>query len=642
MKMKEKMLKLVFNKIIKASVVVTLVLSLLAIVSFDIKASDPYEIKNFEVNIFVREDGVYEITENITVYFNEQRQGIYRDLYEYHNFSWLGENSQEKNIEYFFPISNINTFDETLEISDYSNGKRLRLGDEGRYLTGEHTYKISYQVHTTKLDLVNDPKEQLFYYDVIDYNWDASIANVDINVEFEKAVDFSSLEIYYGDKQISNNFIVTDNSIQISSGQLLDYYQGVSVYLELYDYYIYADYTNLLYFALISSVVLLLIIIVLFKYFGRDEKRPVVVEFSPPENLDSAGVGYLINAQVNQRDVMSLIIEWAKDGYLNISDENEFTLIKMKDLPDSKPLYQQDMFSALFKEKDKVNTLDLQEQNFAADLALMPNRIVSYYREKEHKIYQSKSTFIKWLMALSLMIPFVLLLLGLSANESGSLVFFMPFSSIMIAILTLGSFLLFVLINQVFQNKYVIKSFKLSMVAYFILNIILFIFIVLLISKDYLIISFSVLVLNSVSQLILCFMHKYTSLGLKQYYHVLGLYQFIKTAEKDRLEMLVKDNPKIFYDILPYAYTFNLAEVWEEHFREINIPKAEFYQSSSTITDFMLWNMVLRNQFNNFSTNVTPVNIKGFGDSSGGFGGGGFGSGGFGGGGFGGGGGGSW
>ena len=51
-----------------------------------------------------------------------------------------------------------------------------------------------------------------------------------------------------------------------------------------------------------------------------------------------------------------------------------------------------------------------------------------------------------------------------------------------------------------------------------------------------------------------------------------GFKNYIELAEKDQLEMLVEQNPKYFYDILPYAYVLGVSKKWVEKFENIPIP----------------------------------------------------------------------
>ena len=70
-------------------------------------------------------------------------------------------------------------------------------------------------------------------------------------------------------------------------------------------------------------------------------------------------------------------------------------------------------------------------------------------------------------------------------------------------------------------------------------------------------------------------MDKKTKYGETISAKVKGFRDFLDTAEKEKLEALVLDNPHYFYDILPYTYVLNLSKKWIEKFQDIKMPETE-------------------------------------------------------------------
>lgn len=56
-----------------------------------------------------------------------------------------------------------------------------------------------------------------------------------------------------------------------------------------------------------------------------------------------------------------------------------------------------------------------------------------------------------------------------------------------------------------------------------------------------------------------CYVPGRTEESHKNLEKITGFKKFLETAEKDRLEMLVHDNPKYFYNILPFAYVLGVS-----------------------------------------------------------------------------------
>lgn len=119
-----------------------------------------------------------------------------------------------------------------------------------------------------------------------------------------------------------------------------------------------------------------------------------------------------------------------------------------------------------------------------------------------------------------------------------------------------------------------------------------------------------------------------------------GLRSFIETAELDRMRVLAKNRPEIFYHIMPYAYVFGLYDKFAEKLELLEIPAPGWYHAGYEIKS---WNagVMLNCMAGNLTFAAVSLSQPSSANASGGSSGGGN-KGGFSGGGFGGGGGGSW
>ena len=128
-------------------------------------------------------------------------------------------------------------------------------------------------------------------------------------------------------------------------------------------------------------------------------------------------------------------------------------------------------------------------------------------------------------------------------------------------------------------------------------------------------------------------MPRKTSRGTETYYELKGLYEYIDTAEKDRMKF--QENKKILFEkLLPYAMAFGLVKKWTKAFEGIYKNPPNWYTSTTPWTNRPFTMMYLSDQLNNFgkeaTSNITsrPGNSGsgawggGSGFSSGGFGGG--------------------
>jgi uncharacterized membrane protein YgcG len=72
-----------------------------------------------------------------------------------------------------------------------------------------------------------------------------------------------------------------------------------------------------------------------------------------------------------------------------------------------------------------------------------------------------------------------------------------------------------------------------------------------------------------------------SDLGDEIMWHLEGMKEFIKVAERDRLKFYEKE--KMFEEVLPYAMVFNMIEQWEKAFEEIYKGRFDWYESKQPL-----------------------------------------------------------
>ena len=68
---------------------------------------------------------------------------------------------------------------------------------------------------------------------------------------------------------------------------------------------------------------------------------------------------------------------------------------------------------------------------------------------------------------------------------------------------------------------------------------------------------------------------------------ILGLEEFIRTAEKDQLQQLQAEDEKYFFSVLPYAVAFGMADKWAEKFKDITLQPIDCYDGSYDNMDWI-------------------------------------------------------
>ena len=153
-------------------------------------------------------------------------------------------------------------------------------------------------------------------------------------------------------------------------------------------------------------------------------------------------------------------------------------------------------------------------------------------------------------------------------------------------------------VNNELKKKYSKKLFELSSIICTILAIVMNIIILLLSIHSYrnvedldprfrilYFIPFSCVCINYIFIVFMDRMSKrYSDLTVR----INGFRDFLDTVEKPKLEELVEENPKYFYNILPYTYVLNISKKWIDKFKDIKIPQIDMgcfdYSDSSSFS----------------------------------------------------------
>ncbi|MEG0077522.1 DUF2207 domain-containing protein [Anaerorhabdus sp.] len=606
-------------------------------------AKEGFDIDNYDVNIEVKEDGTYSITETLDVHFNQRLHGIYLNMSTFYNDVTWNVDGEKVVRDYFFPINNIDVLSyHDYETDSSDNGVSIRLGDGDSYANEYETYAVSYDVHSKDLGINGI---QTFYYNIISDTWDTNINHVNFKVTMPKEFDESQLYFYTDGQEVSDalSYTVNGNVIEGSYNGVISRGTAITIKLDLPEnYFVYPTFTNSIFLIFGFSIVLLALAVFLFFKYGKDSQVVKTVEFTAPRGVTSAGVGYIIDGSVDNQDVVSLIFDWANKGYITITElKDDLQITKVKDIDDNSHFYEKTFFLGMFKNRDVVTTTELSGDIYETFMNTKSS-VKNYFEMKKNRIYTSNSFVLRTIVGC---------IAGLPIALYTALAIYSYFYSALGAFFALIIILILTTLGCVLQNIGVQKwnAAGVSKYGLVVAGFILVVMTSLISFGLYAVLGLGHTMLFLISILItvaICiisnFMLKRTPQGLKLYGQILGLKEFILVAEKDRLDMLVRNDPQYFYNILPYAYALGLSDVWSEHFKDLEIPAPTWYVGS-TYYPFMHYHMIhtMTSHMSSVQHPIPPVSAGegrgggfgggGFGGTGGGFGGGGFSGGGFGG-----------
>ena len=550
-----------------------------------------FTIEKFHSDIMIQEDSSVIVKETIDVEFHQSRHGIYREI----PFKYRDEFGKVITT----PMRVLSVEDESGKAWKYQVKKtgyviNIRIGDAKRYVGGRQTYVITYQVENVVLFF--DDHDEL-YWNVTGNYWKAPIKEASATVSLTTNVKSKNLiaagfEGGYGSKE-ECAFETYDNSGKFSAKRSLNMSEGLTLAFgwdkglvsppSSWKKFLWAinPRENWIFLLPICS---LLFMANRWYQKGRDPKvrESVAVMYEPPKfdnkPLTPAEVGTLVDEKLDPRDITSTIVGLAVKGYIKIEEVKHEGLI----------LDKTDYYLRKVKGPD-------------ADVS-------PFERELMERVLPGGSSGIR---VSDLKNKFYVHLPELKKALYGELMRKRYF---------LGS-------PEKVRNSYIAAG-----VVVIIFAVLAFIFLI----PNAGVKSFVAGILTGIPVLAFAkFMPAKTRAGASAYMDILGFEEFMKRAEKDRLERMADAN--LFSKFLPYAIALDVADNWAKAFEGIYQDPPNWYVSPVGFRTFSPY--AFTHSLNSVTSNLGSAMFSAPRSSGGG---GGFGGGGFSGGGFGGGGGGSW
>lgn len=568
-----------------------------------------YILNSYDINVIVNEDNTLNITEKIGAYFYIEKHGIFRKIPLRNEVTRLDGTTSKNRAK----ISNVKVSD-NYSLSTSGGYKVIKIGSSNYTLTGQKNYEISYLY-----DLGKDKEKKYdeLYFNLIGSEWDTSISNITFTITMPKEFDSSKLGFSSGTVGSTDSSKITYNvNGNVISGKYngtLNSKESLTVRLELPEGYFAGtnfkmDLASTL--AIILPLLFAFITYLLWNKFGKDERVIETVEFYPPQGFNSAEVGFLYKGKVENKDVVSLLIYLANKGYIKIveteqkklfSTSKSFKIIKQKEYDGdntNEALFLKGLFSRkspqisissiinniknsqLNSETSSNETItEVTEIDLYNSFYTTLDRIITNINSKKNqeKIFV-KSSLTKGSLVVMMIIATFLLITIRPIMELDDAVSILPIAIIFPGI---GFSVLF---GMVFGRKRISdKIFGLIWGLFF--GGIPWMYIVLpslLIEPIYLIIYMVGLVCILIMVILFQLMPKRTKYGNEMLGKIKGFKKFLETAEKQKLEAMVMENPTYFYDILPYTYVLGVSDKWIKKFETISLQEPNWYDGYSS------------------------------------------------------------
>lgn len=545
----------------------------------------------------------WQIHEVENVYFNEYRHGIYRyiplDFYAGLNIAPEGE-PQHTPVRHYFPEVEIKSAsgDEVYIYDDDNNNRIVRFGKEYEEVIGDMKYTIDYRY------LFPDDRidaRDFIYFTMKPGDIEEEVKQFRFDIQFEKPLpdDIADrLTIFLGRQgesfacQSFDTLVVTPTRI---TGVISDIYshQAVTIYAELpQGFWEDTKKTDPLWAHICCWIALALGGLLLFKELTRKfESLDKSVEFYAPDDITPSEVGVIIDDSSDIIDLTALVPWLAQHGYITIREieksgflkkSTDIELTKIHELPSYAPEYQKAIMDMLFPDDDNVQLM--------SELGQHPDKVNNAKKELAN-CFKGKQKLVEvkhgWLVFFLMLTSYLAFVFSNPARVSS--IEFLTFGLVWLAPFA-AAFALRVKQSpkDVFRTRTMLLVNRVLRLMAFALNMVIMSFVIWDGEENQL------SIIEIVALVAVCFFVSELSnrlvfdtpfrKSLKG--RLLGFKEFIETAEKDRLKMLVDYDPEYFYSVLPYAMVFDLTDKWVNQFKDIAIEKVSWYQTSNAYNSY--------------------------------------------------------
>ena len=541
-------------------------------------------ILHYHSDLTLQDDGTLLVRELIRVFAtgNQIRHGIYRDFPTRYK-----DNSGNRYVVGFqVTEATRDGAPEPFRVEDYSNGKRVYLGDRNSFVPrGEHTYTISYNTNR-QLGFFKDHDE--LFWNVTGNGWGFAIERASATVRLPDKIPAADVQITgftgpQGSQARDLTGLTKENTFTFASNHPLPPNSGLTILLSWPKgyvtaptvqerlQYLFRDNQDALWIA-VALLVLLVYYLLVWSAVGRDPDRGVIMpRYEPPANLSPAAIRYLVRMGYDNKTFTAAVLDMAVRGFLTIKEDfGSYTLNRTK--ADNRVLSadEKNVAGELF---DGQESLLLQSENHTIVSSAI-HSLKTWLKVAEDKIYfftNARYMIPAILFSAAVLVGLVMMLGGPKVMVAGFLCVWLTMWTLAVSGLILGSY------HQwkaaftsghgqaaLFGKALLLTLFTLPFLAgegfgFFMLNMMSSSFVV------------AFLVASVALHILFHFLLKApTSAGRQLLDQVEGFKMFLGAVDGDRLNRVMPPDktPQTFEKFLPYAVALDVEQEWADKFAD--------------------------------------------------------------------------
>lgn len=562
----------------------------------DLQPDNGMVFEYMEVNVVWDNDRSCKITQKIEAKFKETSHGIYVDIpvnsgERIRNFSLTAKTGKGLTVPY------------SLEHESGFSIVRAKVGDANRTISPGNTLvcELSYDYITP----VHPDEADILDINAIGYGWSSNIERAVVSVTYPAVPkNESGFGVYVADSEFDNVSVSADGLTYTVNVGRLNAFENVRIKHKMpagtLQNYTSAEPV----LTIMIGVVILAAAIVLMVFIGRDKPLAPVVDFYPPRVDGADGrkrymlpvqMGKIIDGNCSDSDVTSLIFYWASEGYIEIEEKDGETYFKRLRKIDEVAPYEKTLFNKIFsygtpsKDGSPVVAASALSGKVYSAVAQAKSELNAQYKGKLYKTpYTVLAVGFGVICAL-----YGVLMAMLCTFRVG--VGFVNIAGIAVLLPVLVAFGFGTVLMLNYQKLTVTRR-KVFLALLFASSVLLAVGVMLLVPTHAMSWAekFVFAACLGGASAITPFLTKRTTFYTEQLNEIVGFRDFLRDAEKDRLETLLKDDPQYYYNILPYANVLGVSDIWADKFKGLAVEPPTYYRGSNiSLFDILVINHLM-------------------------------------------------
>lgn len=476
-----------------------------------------YVINDYKVDIRIKgAQGIFEVDETITVAYSEPRHGIFRFIPIVYRID--GKETAIK-------IYDVKVEGYSFKTINQGNNLIIKIGSAREFVDGIRTYKISYKVKKGFMFLENWTE---FYWNLTGNDSEVPIGKLSYSIELDKSMPMDTTDYFvvtgaFGVRGKDATISYYLNKFTGASTRSLNPREGVSIGIKLpIDYVKRPSKWEMLMeqYGLMGLAGLIFLFISgmfyrLWSKYGKDYPIIKAVEFQPPKEITPSEAGVIIDEKADNVDVLVLLPYWAQKGKITIERIRKKGWLSKDDHILTKVSDLDENASPY----EHIIFDGLFKGGTSVSTSSLENTFYEYFRLAKTSLKTHVQN------------------MGVYYPISISMQIYVTIASVILGILA-------IVLGLMFASFALTVGLGLSAVV-------------------------GILTASN--------MLKKNEKGVKLYQQVLGFKMFVKSAEKDRIERLLKEDPDYFEKTLPYAMIFGYAKEWSSKFDGLLLEPPKWY-----------------------------------------------------------------